>query len=330
MLRARRLGCHIILVDRRPKAPGQEHADVYESASTADKEGVLSVAVKHKVDAVMTYASDSSVPTVAYVAERLGLPGNPPAAAETIRRKDLWRAFQRENALPHPLFFIARTVGEALDKVPALTFPIVVKPVDSAGTKGQSVVHSKREVPLALDIALGASAIKQAVFENFIHTDRMEIDGDVWFHDGRLRFRHYGHNHFLKDRISNVPSGERFPGRFDEPFSAHIDDQFRKVIDRLGLRSGIMNFDALAVGNTVYIVDVGLRGGGNFVPDLIQLSTGFDMTEAAVHNAFGEDYVCPDLYRRSSAPVASYLMGSRFRLAGSTASNSIHGSNHIS
>jgi hypothetical protein len=99
---------------------------------------------------------------------------------------------------------------------------------------------------------------------------------------------------------------------FDPAMCLHLDGQFRTVIGRLGLRAGNMNFDALAVKGTVYIVDVGLRCGGNFVPDLIQLSTGFDMSEAAVYAAFGEHYPTPALYAENPAPAASYLMGSRF------------------
>jgi lysine 2,3-aminomutase len=310
--RARDLGCHVVLVDMNPDVPGRELASVFEQVSTSDIPAVLAVAQKHKVDAIMTYASDSSVPTVAAVAEKLGLPGNPPAAADTIRRKDLWREFQKANGLPHPDFFVASTASEALDRIDSLTFPVVVKPVDSAGTKGQTVIYGKREVPLALDVALGASILKRVVFENFIHADRMELDGDVFFQGGKLAFRHYGHNYFLKNRISNVPSGERFPGAFDDAFTKHIDEQFETTISKLGLRAGNMNFDALAVGDTVYIVDVGLRCGGNYVPDLIQLSTGVDMSEGAVHAAFGVEYPLASRSVASPKAVASYLVGSRY------------------
>jgi lysine 2,3-aminomutase len=312
LVRARNLGCQIVLVDPDPNTPGRAYADAYEQASTVDQAAVLAVAVAHRIDAVMTYASDLSVPTVAFVAEQLRLAGNPPQAAEIMRRKDLFRQFQKDQRLPHPSFFVAGSTGEAFERIGGLTFPVVVKPVDSAGTAGQSVIHGKSEVPRAVEVALSASNVKLAVFEDFIHTDMMELDGDVWFENGRLAFRHYGHNHFLRNRLSNVPSGERFPGTFGEALSRHIDEQFRTIIDRLGLRSGNMNFDALAANGTVHIIDIGLRGGGNFVPDLIQLSTGFDLTEAAVYAAFGEPYPCDELFRRNPVPVASYLMGSRF------------------
>ncbi|MBX7258286.1 MAG: 4Fe-4S cluster-binding domain-containing protein [Candidatus Hydrogenedentes bacterium] len=309
---AKRLGCHVILLDYNSDVPGRAYADTFESVSTTDFEGALTVARKHRIDGVMTYASDSSVATVAHVARELHLPGNPPEATDIIRRKDLFRVFQQERGLPHPKFFATGSLEEALARIDELTFPVVVKPVDSAGTKGQSVIYGKREVGYALETALARSRMKRAVFEDFVHTDMMELDGDVWFERGRLAFRHYGHNHFLKNRISNVPSGEIFPGFFDESLARHLDGQFNVVIEGLGLRAGCMNFDALANEDKVYILDIGLRNGGNFVPDVIKLSTGFDLTEAAVYSALGVDYPCESLYCANPKPVASYLMGSRF------------------
>jgi lysine 2,3-aminomutase len=309
---AKRLGCHVIMADMNADVPGRPYADEYESVSTRDMERLLAIARQHRVDGVMTYASDSSVASVAYVAEQMGLPGNPPQAAETVRRKDLFREFQKAEGLPHPRFCIASTLAEAIEGVRKLTFPLVVKPADSAGTKGQSVLYGRNEVPYAFECAVAQSTCGRVVIEEFINADMMELDGDIWFHEGRLAFRHYGHNHFLKNRISNVPSGEIFPGFFGEEVAKQLDRQFDSVIRALGLREGCLNFDGFVSRGTVYIIDAGLRNGGNFVPDLIELSTGFSLTEAALHSALNVPYSAPWLSCPQPAPVASYLIGSRF------------------
>ena len=310
---AKKLGCHVILVDQNPEVPGRTCADSFEQVSTRDIENVLNVAKEYKIDGVMTYASDSSVITVAHVAQQMGLPGNPVKAAESLRRKDLFREFQEEIELPHPFFFATDSLGEAIERVDTLEFPLVVKPVDASGTKGQTIIYGKREVARAFEDSSRQSLVKRVIFENFIRTDMMELDGDVWFKNRKLAFRHYGHNHFLENRISNVPSGEIFPGFFGDELAMQIDRQFQKIIEGLALNSGCMNFDALASDGKVYIVDIGLRNGGNFVPDLIKLSTGFDLTEAAIYSALGIDYPDSGLYCKAPEPVASYLIGSRFR-----------------
>lgn len=309
---AKRNGCFVVLIDQDTEAPASEFADVFEQVSTVDFEGALRIAREYEVDGIMTYASDSSTPTVAYVADKLGLPGNPPEAARILQGKDFFRKFQQDNGLHHPRFFAVSDWESASMHLKDLTFPLVVKPADSAGTKGQSVIYAEREAHKAFEIAMSQSRRACVVFEEFVDSDMLELDGDVLAKDGDLAFRHYGHNFFLKNRISNVPSGECFPGFYGDEVSEQLDRQFRTIIKELGLKNASMNFDGLYANGKAYIIDVAIRSGGNYVPDLIKLSTGFDITEAAIYGALGVDYPCDSLFREHSSPVASYLIGSRF------------------
>ena len=95
---AKKLGYYTVLCDYLTDNPGQYHADKFYLVSTTDKEAVLDVTKKESVDGVLAYASDPAAPTAAYVAEKLGLPGNPYESVETLCNKDsstftarLWR-----------------------------------------------------------------------------------------------------------------------------------------------------------------------------------------------------------------------------------------------
>jgi len=308
---ARDNGCHVILADLNENAPGREFADVFEKVSTRDAEPLLEVAKRHHIDGVMTYASDSSVRSVAFIADALKLPGNPIAAAEMLSRKDSFREFQKAAGLPHPDF----AVIDHSDQVPGalrLKLPIVVKPVDSAGTKGQTVIYTPEEAAAAFHSAIQNSKVGKVIFEEFLKADMMELDGDIFVQAGKLAFRHYGHNYFLKNRISNVPSGEIFPGLYGSEITSRLDGQFHELIERAGIRSGSLNFDGIVSGGVPYIIDIGLRAGGNFVPELIQLSTGCNLTEAAVYAALGVPYHLPPVGEVEAKTVASYLIATRF------------------
>ena len=310
---AKKLGCQLILVDIDETCPGREIADIFERVSTRDVEGVLKIAERYQVDGIMTYAAESAAPaTVAKVAETLGLPGNPLQAAKVLERKDLFREFQRDNNIPHPIFFGTSDREEVRVRIQEIGFPCVIKPVDTAGTRGLSVVFSETDALKAFDYAVRISACGRVICEAFVKSDILELDGDVMVQNGELAFRHYGHNHFLKNRISNVPSGEVFPGFFGDDVTTQLDDQFRNVIAGLGLRNGCMNFDGILSDGKAYIVDIGLRSGGNFVPEAIQYSTGYDMTSAAIYASLGVDFPCEQLYEEKAQPVISYLVGSRF------------------
>ena len=308
---AKENGCYVILVDYDENVPGRQCADVYEPISTVDMEGVLKVAQKHKIDGVMTYASDTSTPTVAYVAQELILPGNPLQATRILQRKDLFRQFQKDSGIPCPDFGVVNSQKEAIKMSRRISFPLVLKPVDSAGTKGQSVVYIETEVEMAFDQAMKFSRCGKVIMENFLRADMMELDGDVLVKNDELSFRHYGHNHFLKNRISNVPCGEIFPGFYGKEITDQLDKQFMVIIKGLGLRIGCMNFDGVVSHGRVNILDIGLRNGGNFVPELIKMSTDFDLTKAAIFGALGQEYPNSSLYCSNPRPVASYLVASR-------------------
>jgi lysine 2,3-aminomutase len=307
---ARELGCFVITADNRPENPGHRLADLYVNVSTVDRDEILAVARQHRVDAIMTYGSDIAAPTVSYVAEILGLPGNPLAAANVLQRKDLFRAFQRKQGLPHPEFMAVSTLEEAQAAYQTLGGSIVVKAADSSGSKGLSVIHDLHEVEVAFQRAIVFSRCGVLVMERFLTPDMLELDGDVLVKNGKLAFRHYGHNYFTKRNETFAPCGEIFPGFFGADIADQLDKQMQTVIDALSISTGCMNFDAIVSGGRVHLLEIGLRNGGNYVPQLIQMSTGYDLTRAAVLSALGAEVICERLSVPEALPVASYILNS--------------------
>ncbi len=306
--KAKELGCTVITVSNNPNEIGHKFSDQYENVSTTDREGVLELARKYRVDAIMTYAANAAVETVAYVAEQLNLPGNPLESAEVLQDKGAFRNFQKKHGLTHPGFCVVDSANEAEELCKSLTGPLIVKPVDAGGSRGQSTVTSLAEVKDAFEYARKSSMFGKAIFEQKIKGNILELDGDVFFQNGKLAYRMYGHNYFKKNSAFNVPVGEIFPGRLDAVTEAELDRQFSIIIDKLGLQSGCINFDGLAADDGVYIVDVALRNGGNFVPDMIRLSSGFDMTEASVYAALGVPYKVSS--QEKATPIVSFVINS--------------------
>jgi biotin carboxylase len=310
---AQRLGCHVISLDYLPDNPGHQIANEYEIVSTVDLDRVLAVARLHRIDGILTYGSDVSAPAVTYVAEKMGLPGNPYSAGRLLQRKDLFRKLQRELALPHPDFcsgISAEAIGNAIRKH-RIPFPIVVKPADSSGSKGLGIVQNHDEIGQAFTRASQFSRCGMVVAERYLLPDIPEVVGDIFIQYGKLAFRHYGHNFFRPGLGVPVPVGEIMPALFDREMGLEIDRQFTRLIDELGLSCGCLNFDAIISGETFHIIDIGLRNGGNYFADLIKLSTGFDLTEAAIHGALGADYPCPYKYVDDAVPVLSYVLNAR-------------------
>ena len=134
--KAKELGFYTVTCDYLPENPGHKFADEYYNVSTTDKEAVLSLAKKLQIDGIVAYASDPAAPTAAYVAEKMGLPGNPYESVKILTEKDLFRDFLHNHGLNCPKAHGYTSCEEAAKDIEQFQFPVMVKPVDSSGSKG--------------------------------------------------------------------------------------------------------------------------------------------------------------------------------------------------
>lgn len=290
---ARRLGYETVLCDFLPDNPGQYHADRFHLVSTTDKQAILEVAKAEQIDGIVAYASDPAAPTAAYVAEQLGLPGNPSHAVETLCNKDQFRAFLAENGFCTPKAKGYASTESALADISegVFQFPLIVKPVDSSGSKGATVLHSRKNVEQALDFAFSFSRSKRIIVEEFIEKKHPYlIGGDIFVVDGQIRL--WGLMNCHRDSRVNplVPVGKSYPPMLADGDFAAVKHTLQTMVNKLGLRCGAMNVELIVDRNDrVFPIDVGPRNGGNMIPDLLGLIFGVDVVEATIRAAMGED-----------------------------------------
>lgn len=307
----KRMGHYAITCDYRPDNPGHRLADEYHNISTTDREGVLKLAQKLKIDAVVCYLSDPSAPTAAYVAEKLGLPGQPLEAVEILTHKDRFRAFLATHGFKTPRAFGATSLDEARERLQELAFPVMVKPTDSCGSKGVTKLSDPADLPSAVATALEYSIEKRFIVEEFVEKDGYQIDGDGFSVDGKLVFRCFGNQH--NDPAAGnpyVPSAISFPYDSTDVLQQNVHDELQRALLLLGMRNGAYNFEVrVGKDQSVNILEIGPRNGGNLIPQVTRYATGVDMVEDTIRAALGED--CSSLHM---VPVrgfwASYLLHS--------------------
>ncbi len=295
---AKRLGYFTVLCDYLPDNPGQFHADIFYQVSTTDKDSILEVAVNEKIDGVLAYASDPAAPTAAYVAEKLGLPGNPYTSVEILCNKDLFREFLAEHDFCTPKAKGYDDVDSALHDLSdgKFSFPLIVKPVDSSGSKGVSQVDSMETAKEKLDYAMSFSRSKRIIIEEWVEKYGYQIAGDGLSVDGILVFRYFANDHFDPKCINPfVPISASFPYNMPEDVQNKIHDTIQRLITELGMRTSTYNFDMrIDKDFNVYLMEVAPRDGGNYIPDVIRYATGVDLVECSVKAAMGDSIVLPE------------------------------------
>jgi biotin carboxylase len=178
---AKELGFFTIALDGSSQAPCVSMADQFEQIDLKDREGIETFARSAQNTCerlgIMTAGTDFSA-SVAWVAEKLDLPGIPYEAALNASDKSRMRACFKKASLPSPDFF---TVGEndSLDDIP-LAFPVVIKPVDNMGSRGCRRADNARELREAVKAAIGFSRSHRAIVESFMDGPEFSVDAIVY------------------------------------------------------------------------------------------------------------------------------------------------------
>ena len=292
--KARELGYRTVLCDYLPDNPGQNYADSFHLVSTTDREAVLSVACREGVEGVLAYASDPAGPTAAYVAQEMGFPGNPLGTVEALSEKHRFRALLRKAGLPCPTSASFGADSDPVDVLVALEgmhWPIVVKPTDSSGSKGVTVLDGPSGMAEALARASAFSRNRILIAEEYIRQGFPDvIGGDVFVVDGKIRF--WGLMRCLRDEALGglVPVGEKTPSGLNADWESSVKATLQTLVSFAGVRFGELNVEVI-VGEdgAPYVLELGARAGGNMIPVQLSDASGIDLVAANVLCAMGED-----------------------------------------
>lgn len=286
-----RLGYYVVTCDYLPSNPGHRFAHEYHNVSTTDKEAVLRLAKELQVDGVVAYASDPAAPTAAYVCEQLGLPTSPYRSVEILSNKDLFRAFLQEHGFNCPKAMGFLSYEEALARIDEFQLPVMVKPVDSSGSKGINKLTNKSQLKDFVEDALHYSRCKRFLIEEFIVKKGHQISGDAFSVDGKLVFHCLG-NEFYDPTCDKdfAPLGECWPFQMDHKYIEDLEQQLQRLMTLLQMKSNAYNVEAI-VGedDKVYLLELGARSGGSLIPQVTEYATGVNMVTYVIKAAMGED-----------------------------------------
>ena len=287
---AKALGCHTITCDYLPDNIAHRYSDEYHNVSIVDREAVLTLAKKLQVDGVMSFACDPGVVTAAYVAEQLGLPNVGPYESVCILQdKGRFRAFLKEHGFTVPGSESFDSVGKALAAADGFRYPLIVKPVDSAGSKGVSRVDTPAELEPAIRNALQFTRCGRFILENFIQQEGFSSDTDCFSVNGELCFASFN-NQYFDHKANNpyAPDGYTWPSVIPEEQQKELRSELQRLLTLLHMRTSVYNVEVRrGTDGKAYIMEVSPRGGGNRLCEMLEYTTGTRLIHNAVRAAIG-------------------------------------------
>ena len=288
---AHKHGSYVITVDYLPNNIAHKFSDEYHNVSILDKDAVLSLAKELKIDGILSYAVDPGVVTAAYVAEQMDLPFTCSyKSACILQDKALFRQFLSENGFNVPNARGYSNAEEALRDIYYFNWPVIVKPVDSAGSKGVTRVDFPKELKKAIDRALDASHNGHFIIEDFLELDGYQSSADCFSVNGELVYADYSDQLFDKAAANPyTPSIEIWPSTMPVARQNELTDELQRLISLLECGTGLYNVESRVCKNgKAYLMEVSPRAGGNRIAELQKIGTGIDLIEAEVLKAIGE------------------------------------------
>lgn len=290
---AHKHGIYVITVDYLPNNIAHKYSDEYHNVSILekDKEKVLALAKELQIDGILSYAVDPGVVAAAFVAEQMGLPFTCSyEAACVMQDKSKFRRFLAEHGFNVPNAKGYTKAEDALKDVDFFNWPVIVKPVDSAGSKGVSRVDKPEDLPNAIAHALEESHNGHFIVENFLELDGYQSSADCFSVDGKLVYADYSDQLFDKDAANPyTPALEIWPSTMKQEHQDYLTSELQRLLTLLDCGTGLYNVESrLCKNGKPYIMEVSPRAGGNRIAELQRIGTSIDLIEAEVLKAVGE------------------------------------------
>ncbi len=287
---AHELGIHVITADYLPKNIAHKYSDAYCNVSITDLEATLAAAREERIDGVISFACDPGVVTAAYVAERMGLPSaGSYEAISILQNKGRFRAFLAEHGFNVPTAKSYTRAEDAVKDAEIFHWPVIVKPTDSAGSKGVTRVDRPEDLKQAIEYALPFSKGSEFIVEDFITKVGFSSDSDCFSVDGELKFVSFDSQRFdLHAKNPYTPAAYSWPSSMTEAHQQELKSELQRLVKLLGLGTSIYNIETReATDGKAYIMECSPRGGGNRLAECLEYATGVKLVENAVRAAIG-------------------------------------------
>lgn len=291
---AKELGYYVFVADANKHAPGIYLADAFLNIDLINKEKLALEAEKLKASnnlvGVFTAGTDFST-SVAYIAEKTGLPGIKHSVAQKASNKKLMRKAFFDASVPSPVFITVTNAEEAIAKGLTMDFPIVIKPVDSMGARGVIKIESPKDssaIAKATEKALAVSKTSEAIIEEFIDGPEFSLDAIVC--NGEITICGFADRHIFFPPYF-IEMGHTMPSIVDESIKKEVIEVFKQGIIALGIKNGTAKGDMKYSSKKGAMVgEIAARLSGGFMSGwTYPYHSGIDLTSAAIKIACGKE-----------------------------------------
>ena len=278
---AKALGIYTLVADynKIEASPGKQIADEAVELSVTDVDAVVNYVKDHDINGVFVGFNDMLLPYYADICEKAGLPCyGTKAQFDTLISKDRYKALCRQFGVP--------TIPEYDINDESIRFPVLVKPVDSSGSRGITICHNRQELDKAVEIGEKVSKTKKVLVERYIKGREVTafwIFQNSNYHLSALANRHIKHNQGIS--FIPLPVGYTFPSVFLPKYQRDVVEPCKKLFRHLGIKNGMMFMQCKVEGDVCYLYDLGFRLTGSLEYKILKRVCGYNPLEMMIRHS---------------------------------------------
>lgn len=287
VVRAKERGIETIVVDMNPRAPALELADKAFIPKTTDTKEYVDFAIREKIDGVMTVSAEALVRKISAIANAMGLPGISEEMAFIVTDKSAMRRVLHEKGIPSPRFISASTLDEAEKSIAQLSMPLVIKPVDQAGSRGVFKITEKSELRHYFQISKNISKSGKVIVEEYIEGIHSTIDS--------ITVKGKTHILGISDKINILTPNiiimdVAFPPAYSADMMRRVGKLVCDMFEKIGFSYGHSHTEVVVTADGPVVIEFAARSGGGLLPsDILPHLCGFDVIDKLISLALGED-----------------------------------------
>ena len=278
---ARRMGVYTLVADYNTieNSPGKQIADEAVDLSVIDVDAVVNYVKNNNIDGVFVGFNDMLLPYYAEICEKAGLPCyGTKEQFDTLIAKDQYKALCRQFGVP--------TIPEYSIDDENIKYPVLVKPVDSSGSRGITICHNRQELEAAVEVGKKASKTEKVLIERYM--DGREVTVFWTFQNGNyylsaLANRHVKHNQ--GNDVIPLPVGYTFPSVYLPKYRKEVEENCKRMFSHLGIKDGMMFMQCKVEDGTCYLYDLGFRPTGSLEYKILKRVCGYDPLEMMICHA---------------------------------------------
>ncbi len=284
--KAKELGLFTIVVSYRGNYPGFELADTCYYIDTTDEDKVLEVARQENIDGICTSGSDVALISLGRVCSELNLCGLSYSAAQYSTNKSKMKdAFIAHNVRTAKHYTVSSR-EELQERFEQLQKPVILKVVDSSGSRGIIRVDSADGIDTAYEKIMRITKLDYFIIEEFLEGE--EFGAQAFVFNGEIKFV-MAHGDMMFHGDAGVPIGHYVPHELDQDVLRDLIRQLENSVNALGFDNCAVNADFMLCNQKVYVLEIGGRAGATCLPEMTSIYYGIDYYRMLVESALGTE-----------------------------------------